>query len=217
MVPVSVSDPAERWGNRLAFIFLALPCEEPDPLWRLRDVHVAMGERKRGGELDGAEALLAALSWAPRPLRRVTAHALASPQLSNLTISNIPGPRVPLYLMGSELRSAYPVVPLAAGHRISIGMTTIHERACFGVYAEAELAADADRILRGIDRSIDELLELCGEGMQRQTPGAGAHGEPDASVPSQDAALEPTGANAVAGSARASQPAQVRGSSEPPP
>ena len=159
MVPVSVQAPDEEWGNRIVFMFLGLPCEEADPVWRLRDIHVAMRERKRGGEPEGADMLFNAISYAPRTVRRVASKVLASPRLSNLTISNIPGPNVPLYLMGCEVEHAYPIVPLTGGHGISIGMTTIHERACFGVYAQADLAADADRIARGIGESIDELLE----------------------------------------------------------
>jgi WS/DGAT/MGAT family acyltransferase len=160
MVPVSVEAPGEEWGNRIAFMFLELPCTEADPVWRLREIHVAMRERKREGEPQGADAVLEALSFAPRRVRRVASKLLASPRLSNLTISNIPGPSVPLYLMGCEVERAYPIVPLTDGHGISIGMTTIHERACFGIYAQAELAGDADRIARGIDEAIDELLVL---------------------------------------------------------
>ena len=158
MVPVSVQALDEQWGNRIVFLFLSLPCGEADPVWRLRDIHVAMRERKREGEPEGADSLFSALGYAPRPMRRAASRMLASPRLSNLTISNIPGPNVPLYLMGCEVRRAYPIVPLTDGHGISIGMTTIHGRACFGVYAQAELAADADRIARGIDEAIDELL-----------------------------------------------------------
>lgn len=158
MVPVSVQALDEQWGNRIVFLFLSLPCGEADPVWRLRDIHVAMRERKREGEPEGADSLFSALGYAPRRMRRVASRVLASPRLSNLTISNIPGPNVPLYLLGCEVRHAYPIVPLTDGHGISIGMTTIHERACFGVYAQAELAADADRIARGIDEAIDELL-----------------------------------------------------------
>ncbi len=159
MVPVSVQAPDEQWGNRIAFLFLELPCGEADAVWRLRDIHVAMRDRKREGEPEGADAILNALAFAPRMIRRVASKVIASPYLSNLTISNIPGPNVPLYLMGCEVQHAYPIVPLTDGHGISIGMTTIHERACFGIYAQAELAADADRIARGIDEAIDELLE----------------------------------------------------------
>jgi WS/DGAT/MGAT family acyltransferase len=176
MVPVSVEDAAERWGNRIAFLFLTLPCAEADPVWRLRDIHVAMRTRKRDGEPQGADSLLEALALAPRPLRRLASRALASPYVSNLTISNIPGPRTPLYLMGCEIEHAYPVVPLTDGHGISIGMTTVGDRAYFGVYAQADLAADADRLAQGIDDALEELLARCDERPDRS--GAGATASP---------------------------------------
>ena len=159
MVPVSVQAPSERWGNRLVFLFISLPTTEPDPLWRLRDVHVAMRERKREGEPRTVDAIFETVSYAPLPVRRLASRILASPRLSNLTVSNIPGPQEPLYLMGCEAKLAYPVVPLTDGHGISIGMTTVQDQACFGVYAQAELADDADRLVRGIQEDIDALLE----------------------------------------------------------
>ena len=159
MVPVSVAAADERWGNRIAFVFLELPCSERDPVWRLRDVHVAMRARKRAGVPEGADTVLGALALAPRAVRRVASRVIASPGLSNLTISNIPGPQVPLYLLGCEVKHAYPVVPLTDRHRLSIGMTSIHERACFGVYALGELAEDADRIAAALGTEIDDLLE----------------------------------------------------------
>jgi WS/DGAT/MGAT family acyltransferase len=168
MVPVSIDDGAqarldEQWGNRIAFLFLVLPCEETDPVWRLREIHVAMRQRKLGGEPEGSGAVLDALGYAPRTLRRAVSRMLASAQVSNLTISNIPGPQIPLYLMGCEVTHAYPAVPLTNGHGISIGMTTVGGQACFGVYAQAELADDAELIARGIDEAIEELLARCQE------------------------------------------------------
>jgi diacylglycerol O-acyltransferase / wax synthase len=161
MVPVSVSDPDDEWGNRIAFLFLELPCDEADPLWRLRDVHVAMRERKQDREPEGADALLQALSYAPRPVRPLLSRVLASPRVSNLTISNIPAPQQPLYLLGCEAERAYPVVPLTDGHGVSIGMTSVAGQACFGVYAQAGLATAADSLASGIDEAIDELLACC--------------------------------------------------------
>jgi len=166
MVPVSVQAPSERWGNRLAFLFVELPTAEADPVWRLREIHVAMRDRKREGEPEAVDAIFNAVSYAPRAVRRLASRILASPRLSTLTVSNIPGPQMPLYLMGCEARRAFPVVPLTDGHGISIGMTTIQDQACFGIYAQAELADDAERLARGIDAEIDALLarsELLGE------------------------------------------------------
>jgi WS/DGAT/MGAT family acyltransferase len=168
MVPVSLVDGGhagsdERWGNNIAFLFLVLPCEETDPVWRLREIHVAMRDRKRAREPEGAGAVLDALGYAPRTVRRAVSRMLASTQVSTLTISNIPGPQIPLYLMGCEVTHAYPIVPLTNGHGMSIGMTTVSDQACFGVYAQAELADDAERIAHGIDEAIEELLARCSE------------------------------------------------------
>ncbi len=57
MVPVSVRDRdgAGELGNQISFIFVDLPCDEPDPLARLADVEEAMSERKHGGEPEGAD------------------------------------------------------------------------------------------------------------------------------------------------------------------
>jgi diacylglycerol O-acyltransferase len=78
----------------------------------------------------------------------------------NLTVSNIPGPSEPMYMLGCELQEAYPVVPIAEGHAMSIGVTTICDRACFGVYADAETLPEADELVSAIHDSVDELLTL---------------------------------------------------------
>ena len=163
MVPVSVRAPDERWGNRIAFLFPGLPCDEPDAVRRLGDVHAAMCARKRGHEAEAADIVLRTLGRAPRPVRNLASRVLTSQRLSNVTISNVPGPPVPLYLMGCQAEEAYPVVPLTAGHGISIGMTSVNGSACFGVYADGTRAADADRLALAIGDGIDELLVRCAE------------------------------------------------------
>jgi diacylglycerol O-acyltransferase / wax synthase len=83
---------------------------------------------------------------------------LASPRTFNLVVSNIPGPAEPLYMLGCPLEATYPVVPLADSHALSVGMTTVGDLACFGVYADRATLPDADRLARDIDEAIAELL-----------------------------------------------------------
>ena len=85
---------------------------------------------------------------------------MASPRMFNLVVSNIPGPREPMFMLGCELKEAYPVVPLADGHALSIGMTTIQDRACFGLYAAGECLSAVDRVAAALERSTDELLAV---------------------------------------------------------
>jgi diacylglycerol O-acyltransferase len=160
MVPVSVRDKngGGEFGNRISFVFVDLPCDEPDPVRRLLDVHMSMTDRKRAGEPQGGDHVLRALKYAPHVVQSIASKLIASPLAFNLTISNIPGPAEPLYMKGCELQEAYPVVPLADSHAVSIGITTIKDGAFFGVYADRETMPDADLLAQDIDESIEELI-----------------------------------------------------------
>ena len=160
MVPVSVRDNGEsgELGNQISFVFVDLPCDEPDPVRRLKDVQLWMGERKDTGDPEGADTALRAVRFAPRLVQHAVSRLIASPRTFNLTVSNIPGLRQPMYMLGCELEEAYPVVPIADEHALSIGMTTVKDRACFGLYADREALPDADRLADGVDASVDELL-----------------------------------------------------------
>ena len=156
----------QRLGNRISFIFVELPCDEPDPVRRLQDVRVTTDAPARRPVSPTARTRCS--SWSATPRRRCSAPSarlVASPRAFNLVVSNIPGPREPLYMLGCELEEAYPVVPLADKHALSIGFTTIRDEACFGLYADRESLPDADLIALDIDDSIDELLE-CTAGAQ---------------------------------------------------
>ncbi len=164
MVPVSVrsDDAAGQFGNKISFVFVDLPCNEPDPVQRLVDVKEEVGKRKRSGQPEGADRMLQAFRYAPHMIQRVLAHLVASPRVFNLVVSNIPGPREPLYMASCELQESYPVVPLADRHALSIGFTTIKDEAFFGVYADRESLPDADLLAECLDESTDELLALIG-------------------------------------------------------
>jgi diacylglycerol O-acyltransferase / wax synthase len=158
MVPVNVrADDGGRFGNRISFMFVELPAAVADPLLRLRLIGEATSARKQSGVPEDADSALKTLSYAPRTVQRVAAHALASPRVYNLVVSNIPGPRMPMYLRGCRLHEAYPVVPLSAGHGLSVGMTTIGDHACFGLYADPDTLPESDALARDLDDALDEL------------------------------------------------------------
>jgi diacylglycerol O-acyltransferase / wax synthase len=158
MVPVNVRSPGEALGNRISFVFAELPCDEPHPLGRLYRVHATMSARKRHREPEGADLALKAAAHTPVPVQHAISKMMASPRTFNLVVSNIPGPPVPMYMRGCPLRAIYPVVPLVDRHTVSVGMTTVGERACFGVYADREALPDADALARRIDEAVGELL-----------------------------------------------------------
>jgi diacylglycerol O-acyltransferase len=158
MVPVNVrADNGGVLGNRITFMFVELPASVPDPVVRLKLIGDATRARKESGMPEDADTALKALAYAPRQVQKAAAHALASPRVYNLVVSNIPGPRAPMYMAGCRLHDAYPVVPLSARHALSVGMTTIGDHACFGLYADAETLPDSDALARDLDAALDEL------------------------------------------------------------
>jgi diacylglycerol O-acyltransferase len=162
MVPVDVreGDGTGDLGNRISFMFVDLPCDEPNPVRRVQEIYQATSERKRGREPEGSDAILRSLSLAPAAVQRLVSRLVASPRTFNLVVSNIPGPREPLYMQGCRLAEAYPVVPIADRHALAIGFTTVCDGAFFGLYADRESLPDVDELAGDIDASIDELLEL---------------------------------------------------------
>jgi WS/DGAT/MGAT family acyltransferase len=158
MVPVSVRDENDVLGNRVSFVFVDLPCDESDPVRRLERVHGMMSARKDEREPEGADLALKAAEYAPRPIQQALSRVVASPRTFNLVVSNIPGPAVPMYMLGCPMEAAYPVVPLADRHALSVGMTTVRDRACFGIYADRQAVPDARRLVRDVDAEISELV-----------------------------------------------------------
>ncbi|MEA2317263.1 MAG: diacylglycerol O-acyltransferase / wax synthase, partial [Solirubrobacteraceae bacterium] len=159
MVPADVrgTDDATS-GNRISFLFIDLPCDEPDAVERLQAVHRATAQRARDGEAENVDAAFRTLALTPRPLQRALAHAFAHPRLFNLTVSSVAGPAPPRYLRGCRLREVHSAVPLTGRHALSIGVVIVAGQVCFGILADAQTLPDADALGDDLDAAFDELL-----------------------------------------------------------
>ncbi len=158
MVPVSVRSDEDVLGNHISFAFAELPCNDPDPLGRLYQVHASMSRCKRDGEPEGSDLVLKAASLTPATVQQALSRLIASPRAFNLVVSNIPGPSIPMYMLGCPLQAVYPMVPLADHHAVSVGMITIHDQACFGIYADRQALPDVDLLAQDIDEAVTDML-----------------------------------------------------------
>jgi diacylglycerol O-acyltransferase / wax synthase len=139
MVPVNLRGEDEHdgsGGNRISFCFVELPVQVSTAEARLRRVHRATSAFKRSERSAGSDIVLTALGVLPTPLKSLAAKLAASPRTYNVTISNIPGPTSPLYMLGAQLEEAYPVVPLSEDHALSVGVFGYGDHAHFGFYAD---------------------------------------------------------------------------------
>jgi WS/DGAT/MGAT family acyltransferase len=166
MVPVSVRQEGERGSldNRVSAVFVDLPVAEPDPLARLADLRRQMGEHKRVLQAVDARSIIALGDFAAPTLMALGTRAAvrAGQQWSQAVTTNVPGPRVPLYLMGRRMISSHAYVPIAAGTRISIGIFSYLTSMTFGINVDFDSFPDVDVLAEGIRRGLDELAELAG-------------------------------------------------------
>jgi hypothetical protein len=78
----------------------------------------------------------------------------------NMTITNIPGPQFPMYLLESEMLANYPMVPLWAQHGLGIALFSYNGKLLWGIHADYDTLPDSDLFLRFIHDSFAELRDL---------------------------------------------------------
>ena len=163
LVPVSVRRPDEKGslGNRISSFLVDLPVGEPNPVVRLQRISGAMQAHKDSGQAVAAEALVGLAGFAPPTLHALGARVASSMsrRVFNLIVTNVPGPQVPLYASGARLLTAYPVVPLAHGQAVAIGVTSYDGGLYYGVNADRDGMPDVGVLAQCLVDALDELAE----------------------------------------------------------
>jgi WS/DGAT/MGAT family acyltransferase len=168
MMPVSTRSAGEQdaGGNRITFCFLEAPLTVAHPLERLRRVRRDTLAIKESGRIAGSDLLLRSLDQLPGVLKTRAAKLAASPRLYNLTVSNVPGPTIPLYAAGARVASVFPVIPLSDGHALSLGALSYDGAMHFAAYADPVTLPEARELPTLLSIALAELLEAC-----EQAPG----------------------------------------------
>jgi len=161
LVPVSVRTQDERYhlGNRVTQMTATLPVKLDDPVQRLEAVRETTAGLKESKQALGGEVLTAISDWTV-PNLLVQAVRLASrARPYNLIVTNVPGPQAPLYLLGSLMQNAYPVVPLFANLGLVVGLFSYNGGLFWGVNADWEQIPDLHDFIVGLETSFKELQE----------------------------------------------------------
>lgn len=160
MVPVSVRTQSERGalGNRVTTMYAPLPIGHEDPVIRLRMVSESMRGLKESKQAVGAQILTELGGFAPPNLMAQGTRQVTSARLFNLTVTNVPGPQFPLYLLGRELREIFPMVPLAPEHGLGIAIMSYNGTLNFGLVGDYDILHDLDDLADDLSASIGELF-----------------------------------------------------------
>jgi diacylglycerol O-acyltransferase len=170
MVPVSVRADAERGalGNRVTTVYAPLPAQLPDPVERFRAVHSAIGDLKASGQAVGAEALTKLAGFAAPTVLDQAARLQARQRFFNLTVTNVPGPQFPLYMLGSRLQAFYPMVPLALNTALGIAIISYDGRLFFGLLGDYDAMPDLDDVAADLRAATAELSAAAGVPARRR-------------------------------------------------
>jgi diacylglycerol O-acyltransferase len=160
LVPVSTrtQDQRHQLGNRLTVMRGPLPVYIADPTARLRVVRRAMDGLKESKQAVGAEVLTSLEQFAPPTILAQASRLNFSTRLFNLLVTNVPGPQVPLYVLGRELQDLYPIAFLPRDHALAVAIMSYNGRLDFGLLADYDAMPDLDDLAADLAAARDELV-----------------------------------------------------------
>src|SRR3954453_1362465 len=169
MVPMSVRTEEQMgtYGNRVSMMIVPIPTNVDDPRKRLLKAHETLKSAKERHRALPADLLTDATSFIPPAL-----HARASrltmelggrlaPPL-NLVISNVPGPRNPLFLAGAQLQANYPVSVVVHGVGLNITVMSYGDHLDVGIVADREQVDDVWSMMDGLRSALAEFEAAAG-------------------------------------------------------
>jgi WS/DGAT/MGAT family acyltransferase len=160
MVPVSVRGTADKGtlGNRIASWAARLPIAETDPRKRLQAVRSVTADLKQSRQAMGAEVLARVSEWTVPTLLSLAMRLAARARSFNLTVTNVPGPQIPLYLLGCAMKAAYPLGPLFEHQALNIALLSYDGALHWGFNADYDALPDLSELVDSIRASFEELL-----------------------------------------------------------
>ncbi len=164
-VPVSVrtAEQSGALGNQLTQILAPLPVHIDDPVERLRYVSAAMKGLKESKQALGAKAIAAAQDFAPPTILAQASRLNFSDRFYNLLVTNVPGPQLPLYVLGRRLDAMFPVAFLAGDRALAVAIMSYDGGMNFGLIGDYDALPDLDVIAEGIEGSLAELTAAAGK------------------------------------------------------
>ena len=170
MAPLSIRNADSSPGGRAGLSLRRVPLgtEIDDPVQRLRDVRRHTASMDDMGRAVGAKELTDITKHAPAATLAMSARLLADSSLTlgqraplaNCTVTNVPGPAVPLYLNGARMTYFSAIMPIADGMGLVFAVTSYDGRILISPTSCREQIPDPEFFALCIRESFQEYLEL---------------------------------------------------------
>ncbi|MBB5016708.1 WS/DGAT/MGAT family O-acyltransferase [Rehaibacterium terrae] len=159
-VPVNLRplEHAKKLGNHFGLVFLELPVGEANPVRRLERVAANMRRLKNGRQAAATFGALAAVGMAPAGVQSLALDLFS--RKASAVATNVPGPQMPLYLGGSEIREMMFWVPQTGSIGLGLSILSYNGRVHFGLIGDARLLPDPDAVIGRFRPEFEKLLYL---------------------------------------------------------
>jgi diacylglycerol O-acyltransferase / wax synthase len=162
MVPVNIRNESDSRtsGNHVSNLIVPLPIAEADPWSRLEQIVATTLELKRSTSSATVDDMSHLIDLLPPPLLGPVLRRGSQTTPANLAVSNLPGPRVPVYLLGARQLEAYPVLPLIGNQALGIALMSYDDSLCWGFNSDWDAMPDLHDLVERVEASFDELWTL---------------------------------------------------------
>jgi WS/DGAT/MGAT family acyltransferase len=159
--PVSVRADHERGalGNRVSGMVAKLPIAELDPQRRVERVREITKQLKETKQALGAELLTSVSEWTAPTLASMASRLAFENRTANIVVTNVPGPQIPLYLLGARMAETYPMVPLFSSQGLGIALFSYAGGLYWGFVCDWDQFPDLHDFVCAIDASFRELCD----------------------------------------------------------
>ena len=161
-VPVSLHHEGDSVGNRDSFFAVALPIAESDPLERLRQIHAETAERKEEHDAAEIDDLTRELERVSPRMERIVKRLEGSPRRFALNVSNVPGPRGPMTILGTPVSSLRSLAEIGERHALRVAALSYADEICLGLCADPEVVHDLGDLARGIEAEAQNFQPTWG-------------------------------------------------------
>ncbi len=169
-MPVNVRplDEEIELGNQFSLVLAPLPVHIDDPVLRIREVQRRISDLKESPDAAVAYTVLNALGISSKNLAKKAASMFANKTTG--VLSNVPGPRQPLYFAGEEIKKIMFWVPRIGGLGIGISIISYNGTVSVGIATDAGLVSNPTGILRNFDNEYRMLLGMYKAGQMERDP-----------------------------------------------
>lgn len=157
-VPVSLHDEGDDAGNHDSFFTLPVHIADPDPISRLRAIQSEAAERKADHDAERLSSLVDSIgSLSPR-MAGFARRLQASPRSFAICISNVPGPRRPVTVLGNSVESLHSIAEIGARHGLRVTVVSVAGTLGFGFCADPAIAEDLSEMAAGTEAEVAALV-----------------------------------------------------------